>query len=220
MSQRGIVRFSGTERVVHLLYLVCFLTLAGTGVIFYLPQLGIYAGGEVGLLNRLIHRVAAVVLMACPLLYLVFDLRGFATSVGRSFSWGRADAGWFAHGLAYYWTGSREGIPPQDKFNTGQKLHAVLQVLCFGVFAATGLIVWAWGPGLAPSTFILNLILHDIAFVVSMGGFLIHVYLVLAHPLTRPHINAMVDGRISDEDARELYPLWYARVRGASARGK
>ena len=76
MSQRGIARFSGTERVVHLLYLVCFLTLAGTGLIFYLPQLGIYAAGEVGLLNRLIHRMAAVVLMACPLLYLVFDLRG------------------------------------------------------------------------------------------------------------------------------------------------
>jgi len=54
----------------------------------------------------------------------------------------------------------------------------------------------------------------------SMGAFLIHAYLVLAHPLTRPHINAMVDGRISEEDARALYPLWYARIRGASARGK
>ncbi len=32
---------------------------------------------------------------------IVFDLRGFATSVRRSFVWGRADAGWFAHGLAY-----------------------------------------------------------------------------------------------------------------------
>ncbi len=213
MSQRGIVRFTGTERVVHLLYLVSFLVLAATGVAFYLPQLGLYAAGEVGLMNRLVHRGAAVVLMACPLLYLLFDPRSFATSIRRSFAWGAADAGWLRHGLGYYWSGSREGIPPQHKFNTGQKIHAVLQVLCFIAFTATGLIVWIWGPALEPSTFRLNVILHDVAFVVSFGAFLVHLYLVLAHPLTRPHINAMVDGRISEEDARALYPRWYDDVR-------
>lgn len=220
MSSRGIVRFSPVERVTHLLYLVSFLVLAGTGFAFYLPQLGVFASGEVGLLTRLIHRIAAVVLMACPLLYLLLNPRNFAGSAGQILRWGKADAGWLAHGLGYYWSGDRSGIPPQGKLNTGQKLHALLQTLCFALFAATGLILWAWGPGLQPSSFRLNVVLHDVAFVVSMGAFVVHLYLVLAHPLTRPHIGAMVDGRIAEADARTLYPLWYAKIRGAASRGK
>lgn len=213
MSARRIVRFTGVERFVHLLTLVAFVTLAGTGAILFLPQLGPWAAGEGGQLNRVVHRIAAVLLVLSPVLYLVLDARNFGGSVRRMLTWRRTDLAWFATALKYYWTGNRAGIPPQDKFNSGQKLNALLQTIALVVFTVTGALMWLWPAALSASAFRWSIVLHDVAFVVAMGAFLLHLYLVLFHPLTRQHVNSMVDGTIDEESAAALYPVWYREAR-------
>jgi len=209
MNEAKVIRFSAAERFLHLLYFLAFLTLAGTGLVLYLPQLQGYTLAEAGQLSRLIHRLAAVILMAIPILYFLLDRSNFRESLRKILSWNRADWAWFRSAPRFYWTGDRTGIPPQDKFNTGQKLHALIQAVCFAVFVATGLILWIWPQGSPPWLFRLSVILHDLAFLISSSGFLLHVYLAVIHPLTRQHAGAMVDGTIPEIDARELYPLWY-----------
>lgn len=218
--EKQVVRFSAAERFLHLLYLAAFLTLAATGLVLYLPQFQGYTLGEAGLLSRLLHRIAAVALMASPLLYVLLDRRNCRDSLRRILSWGRADREWFRTGLRYYWTGERTGMPPQGKFNTGQKLHALVQVVAFAVFVATGLVLWVWAAATPPLLFRVSVILHDLAFLVSSGFFLLHVYLALIHPLTRPHVGAMVDGTIPEADARTLYPIWHEELRGGAGRAR
>lgn len=219
MNNEGTVeRFTRVERVGHLLYAIAFVALAATGLTLYLPQLAVYGTGEAGTVTRFIHRLAAMLLVAAPLLYLILAPRRFLASAGLVLHWRRADGRWLGPGLRFYWTGSREGIPPQDKFNTGQKLHALIQAVCFAVFVATGLILWIWFQQVSAAAFRLSLILHDAAFVVSFGAFLVHLYLVLLHPLTRHEVTAMVDGGISASRARELYSRWYEEVRGSTQR--
>lgn len=209
-----VVRFSAVERLVHALYLLAFLTLAATGLVLFLPQLGGLTVGEAGQLNRLVHRLAAVALMAAPVVYLLFDWPNARASLRRVLTWGPADRQWFRAAPRYYWTGDRTGIPPQGKFNTGQKLHALVQLSAFTVFVATGLVMWLWAAGAPPLLFRTSVILHDLAFVASAGFFLLHLYLSTIHPLTRQHIGAIVDGTIPEADARALYPLWHEELQG------
>lgn len=220
MKEAEVVRFSGTERFLHFVYLIAFLTLSGTGVVLYLPQLRGYTLGEAGELSRLIHRFAAIIMMATPVLYLLFNPRGFGQSLRWIFRWGKADWQWLRPGLKFYWTGSRIGIPPQGKFNTGQKLHALLQVTCFAIFVITGLIMWVWAQEISPSIFRLSVILHDLAFLASFGGFLLHFYLAAIHPLTRRHIGAMVEGTIPEADAKEMYPVWFKEIEQRASGGR
>lgn len=221
MKEAEVIRFSGTERFLHFVYLMAFLTLSGTGLVLYLPQLRGYTLGEAGELSRLIHRFAAIILMVTPILYLIFNAKGLRQSLRWILRWGEADWQWLRPGLKFYWTGSRTGIPPQGKFNTGQKLHALLQVICFAIFVITGLVMWVFTEATSPAIFRLSVILHDVAFLASFGGFLLHFYLSAVHPLTRRHIGAMVEGTIPESDAKEMYPLWYKEMeQQASARGK
>lgn len=211
-TDRAVTRFTARERALHLVYLLAFLSLTVTGFVLFLPQLHAWATGPAGELNRFVHRVAALVLIATPVAYFWFARDRMRESLRWILSWGEADRAWWRPGLRYYWTGDRAGIPPQGKFNTGQKAHAVLQGVCFVIFVATGLLLWFWGgaPAWLART---SVILHDVAFLFSFGGFMLHFYLAVFHPHTREHATAMVHGAIPEEDARVMYPLWYQRLR-------
>lgn len=218
MSELRLVRFSPVERAFHLLYLIAFVTLSVTGAALYFAPLGPYATGDAGALGRLIHRIAAVVLVAGPVLYVLFDGRNFAASVRRILHWDREDWTWVRTARRFYWTGDRRGIPPQGKYDTGQKLNALIQIVCFLAFVTTGAMLWFWSAAVSPGVFRAAVIVHDVAFVAAFGFFLLHVYLALFHPYTRQHINSMVDGTIDAASARRLYPRWYEEVGGGARR--
>ena len=214
-TSRTVTRFTGLERGLHFVYLLSFLTLTATGFVLFLPQLQAWAVGPAGQLNRLVHRIAALGLMGASVAYFWFGREQWRDSLRWILEWTRADRDWLRPGLRFYWTGDRTGMPPQGKFNTGQKANAVVQGACFVVFVVTGLVLWFWGGGpawLARS----SVILHDVAFLLSFGGFMTHFYLTLIHPHTREHAAAMVDGTIPEEDARVMYPRWYERIRATA----
>ncbi len=171
--------------------------------------------GAAGEATRLIHRLAAVLFMAAPVLYLILDKKGFMDSLRNILSWESQDWLWFRTALSFrgaYWTGNRDGIPPQGRYNTGQKLHGLVQFVAFWIFVVTGLLMWFGIMAIPPWLFRLSLILHDIAMLVSVGYFMIHLYLTLFHPMTRIHINAMVDGTLPEEEIQIHYSKWYEEL--------
>ena len=107
-----------------------------------------------------------------PVLYVLVDFRNFRGSIGRILRWTSEDFVWLRTSARFYWLGQRRGIPPQGKYDTGQKLNAVIQMECFVVFVVTGALMWFWGPALSPAVFRLSVILHDVAFVFAFGFFL------------------------------------------------
>ena len=216
MTGYGIVRFTAAERVFHWAYAAAFVVLALTGAFLYVPWLP-FSMAEAGETSRLLHRVFAVVLLASPLLLLVFSPRHFLADVREALTWTRDDVRYLWVSLTrYYWTGDLTGLPPQGKFTAGQKANIAMQIGTFLVMAATGLLLWL-GRGIVPVEVLRwSVILHGLAAVLASCFVIVHVYMTTALPMTKEAIASMVLGTIDEQYVREHHPRWYP---GHSSRG-
>ena len=212
MDAKGILRFSAGERIFHWVYFLFFVVLAATGAFLYVPWPA-FTVGEAGETSRLLHRIFAVGFLASPLLPLVISPRRYLRNLGEAFSWRGEDVrGLWVILTRYYWTGSQRGLPPQGKFTAGQKLHVALQFVASAVIGVTGLMLW-FGPGhLSRGWLGGSVLLHGLSAVVVVCFVLVHLYMVVVHPLTNEAIAAMTLGTVSDDYARTHHPRWYAAL--------
>ena len=215
MDQAGAVRirwipkYSAMERVFHWGHTVTFLLLAMTGMVLFFPFLGPLAQGASGEFTRLLHRAAAIAYGALPLIYIILEPRRAWMSLKSVFKVGRFDIEWVKGMIPYYMFGRHEAMAPQDRFNTGEKLNAVVIILGSVVFAITGLLMW-FGKGFMPiGVFQAVVILHDIAMIVTVCMFIVHFYLAVVHPLMWAGLVSMRFGVTSATYAQEHHALWY-----------
>ena len=212
MTRRLIPAFSTTQRFVHWLIVVAFSLLVLTGMVLYLPWLMPLAQGEAGLLFRLWHRRGFIVAAVAVLTYIVFDFRGLAASMKRIFTWGKDDLGWLKAAPAYYFTGEEEAMPPQDKFNTGQKLWYLTVVIGGFVLVVTGLLMW-FGKGSIPTwLFRWSVFLHGLGAIAMVAFFLVHFYLATMHPLMRAGLDAIRFGFFPEEYVKHHHAKYYEEV--------
>lgn len=205
-----VLRFTAAERLAHWLHFLAFTVLLGTGLFLYVPWFQTFAVGEPGEASRLAHRVAAVVYGLCPLIYLIFSPREFFFSIKEAFTWGPDDLGWLKAAWAYYSRGEIAAMPPQGKYNAGQKLNALTQIIAFVLISISGLVMW-FGKGIiSPNLFLLAVTVHNLAMIATACLFWLHIYLVAVHPLMRESITAMVEGTVSEDFAREHHGKWLA----------
>lgn len=214
MEDRYVVRFSASERLAHWLQFVAFSVLLVTGLFIYVPALQAFAMGRAGEASRVLHRLSAVVFMVSPLIYLLGNPSAFFSSLRDAFSWSADDRAWLAKAVAYYTHGEVADMPPQGKYNGGQKLNAMVQIVTFVVFVVTGLIMWLGTEAVSPGMFAFAILLHDLAVIAAVCLVLLHVYLVTIHPLTRKSITAMFEGIVTREYAKEHHAKWLAEVEG------
>lgn len=213
MQARYVKRFSASERIAHWLQFLAFTVLLGTGLFLYMPSLQAFAIGAAGEAARMWHRMAAVVFMVCPLIYLIGDSNGFFFSLREAFSWGPDDARWLRQVWHYYTKGAEVDIPPQGKYNAGQKLNALAQIVLFVLFVVTGLVMWFGAGSVSSTVFLWSVILHDMSVIVAVAFFLLHLYLVAIHPFTREAIISMFEGVVTREYAEEHHARWYKEVK-------
>jgi len=205
-----VLRFTGAERFAHWVHFVAFTVLLGTGLFIYVPWFQPFTIGAAGEASRLAHRIAAVVFIIAPLIYFVFSPREFWYSIKESFSWGKDDWGWLQNAWSYYTRGKAGTMPPQGKYNAGQKFNALTQIIAFWLFILTGLIMW-FGKGAVPrEVFMGSVILHDLSVLATVLLFMLHLYLVAVHPLMRESITAMFEGTVTEEFAKEHHGKWLA----------
>lgn len=206
---RWIPKYSAMERVFHWGHTVTFLALAMTGMVLFFPFLGPLAQGASGEFTRLLHRAAAIAYGALPLIYIILEPRRAWMSLRSVFKVGRFDIEWVKGMIPYYMFGRHEAMAPQDRFNTGEKLNAVVIILGSVVFAITGLLMW-FGKGFVPiGVFQAVVILHDIAMIVTVCMFIVHFYLAVVHPLMWAGLVSMRYGVTSAAYAQEHHALWY-----------
>jgi formate dehydrogenase subunit gamma len=206
---RWIPKYSGMERVFHWGHTVTFLTLAMTGMVLFFPFLGPLAQGASGEFTRLLHRAAAIAYGALPLIYIILEPRRAWMSLKSVFTVSRYDIEWVKGMIPYYMFGRHEAMAPQDRFNTGEKLNAVVIILGSVVFAVTGLLMW-FGKGLVPvGVFQVVVILHDLAMIATVSMFIVHFYLAVLHPLMWAGLVSMRFGVTSAAYAQEHHALWY-----------
>jgi formate dehydrogenase subunit gamma len=213
---RWIPKYTPLERAMHWMHMATFVPLAVTGLVLYLPFLQPLAQGAAGQWIRLLHRLAAVLFGLLPIIYLIVEPHRLLMSL-REFVFAKEDIGWLKGAFGYYLLGKHTAMPPQGRFNTGEKMNGVIMVLAWIAFGVTGLVMW-FGKGIVPpALFRWMVILHDLAMIASVCMFLVHLYLAVAHPLMWAGMVSMRFGVTSAAYAAEHHAKWYYGPKRAQA---
>lgn len=126
------------------------------------------------------------------------------------------DKRWLNHTQAYI-TNDEAHTPLSDRFNGGQKLFYWLMIYGAVLLVLSGVFLWfpeyiprqaAWVRGVM-------ILLHEIAALATIGGFIIHVYMSVF--MVPDSMTAITTGYVTRAWARTHHRLWYLRVTGQPA---
>ncbi len=204
--------FSFVQRLVHWVNFVGFMLLLVTGAFLFSPALQGLVVGEAGWLSRSGHRWGAVIVAAAAVLYVLFDFKGFLRSMKEIFTWGENDWKWALAAPRYYFYGDGRGMPPQGRFNTGQKIFYLTYVITLVVLGVTGLLMWLAKGAIPTGLFQWSVLLHDLAAIVITAFFLVHLYLAMAHPAMRPAMDAIRFGFLPKEYVKHHHARYYEEL--------
>jgi formate dehydrogenase subunit gamma len=201
-----IERYTYKERLCHWITGFTYLYCLATGLAFYSPYLfwiAVMLGG--GPTARFWHPIFGLCFVAAAM-WMHHLWR-------RDMSFTPEDRAWLDK-VKYYVTNRDELVPPQWRFNAGQK-----QFYWAMFYGAIGLLltgVTMWFPEYVPRGLFwlrpLVVILHCIFALVTIGAFIIHIYMGL---FTVPgSLHAIVSGFVTRDWARTHHRLWYEKVAG------
>jgi formate dehydrogenase subunit gamma len=203
-----IVRYAFPERLVHWAAALSYVYLLLTGLAFWTPGLywiAVMLGG--GFLSRSMH----------PLIGLLFAVIVFWMFAlwQRDMRITPADRQW-RKAMRQYARNEDHLVPAAGRFNYGQK--ALFWVMVWGALAllVSGVVLWfpqALPPGWRTVREVAILV-HSVAALITIGGFIIHLYMGLA--VVPGGLSAMLHGEVSERWARHHHRLWVDEVeRGA-----
>jgi formate dehydrogenase subunit gamma len=203
----------------HWSHSITFLALLATGLILLVPQIGERVGNHLTVLT--IHEYIAIFYITGPLLWLILgDRRSLLRDVQTFDAWDEEDIRWLKQSLVE--GPSTPDLPPQGRFNAGQKLNGILTIAATVGFIVTGLILWkptwltSWAPSWLFSDTISNnaIFLHQVLTYVSIPLVLGHIYLAAIARATRPALRTIWDGTVPVSYARAHHPKWATEVLG------
>ena len=129
--------------------------------------------------------------------------------------WTNSDRRWMRRLRAY--VSNKEKVEAEDVgfFNGGQKLYFWTIAFSALLFFITGLLLWF--DDVVPLWIVaISYVLHDIAALVMLAGFIIHIYEgTAAQPGT---FQSMTNGTVTKEWAWTHHPAWYGEATGRDAR--
>ncbi len=127
----------------------------------------------------------------------------------RAMAWGDSDRRWMKR-MKEYITDTQDPEPSYvGKFNAGQKLWMWTMVACAVIFLVSGIFLW-FPEHLGRTSAWISYFFHDIAGLIMLGGFFVHVYEgTLALPGS---LRSMLHGTVSREWAAKHHPAWYQDV--------
>jgi formate dehydrogenase subunit gamma len=206
-----ILRYSYHERLVHWMASIAYLYLLLTGLAFWSPWLywlAIVLGGAT--ISRELHPWAGLLFtIAVVMMYRMWAVQMHGTD---------ADRAWKKE-IKHYVRNEDSEVPPQDRFNAGQKSLFWGFVICGILLLLSGLILWF--PNYIPWSLrylrYIAVLVHPAAALITIGLFMIHLYMGLA--IEGGALHSMLGGDVSQSWAKEFHRLWYDKiVRDPSAR--
>jgi formate dehydrogenase subunit gamma len=204
-------RYGVGERLLHAVTGLSYVYLLLTGLAFWTPALfwiAVVLGG--GYVSRVLHPWVGLV---------------FAVSVVWMYGYWRRDMAitaedrvWRKAILAYV-RNEEANVPAAGRFNYGQKM--LFWLMAWGGLALllSGLVMWfvASVPWELRGLRYAATLVHAIAALATIGGFIVHVYMGVA--VVPGGLEAVIHGRVTEEWARRHHPLWLAVMASRSAGG-
>ena len=204
IREGDVVRYTFPERVGHWLNAAAYVYLLGSGLALFTPfmwWIAFVLGG--GPTIRFWHPWVGLVYMA-TILWMHSEWRGDMRSIPEDKEWEK--------NIKAYVENRDEVMPPQGRFNAGQKQFWWVMLWCSLILLVTGVILWF------PEKFPLGLhwlltitvFIHSVTALVTIAAFIIHVYMSVW--MTPGSMRAMIEGRVSSLWARAHHRLWYERI--------
>lgn len=199
-ESRQVLRYRVGPRIIHAVLASSFLMLLLSGMtLFWEPLSSFAAGGFV----RTLHRVGAVLFMAVPILYLIFDRPAAKELLWDSFHYDRDDLAW-AMKVYRYFFGHAKDMPPQGRLNAGQKLHHAGVVIFSASIVFSGLVLWFGKGALGMNGLAAAALIHDISMLVLTVLLVGHLYFTYVYGA----LSGMTRGYVPEEEARLEHPKW------------
>ncbi len=206
---RWIPKYTFMERLGHWVHASTYIPLSITGFIIFAPWFQHLTQGTAGATFRGLHRGFAIVLGLMPVIYALVEPRRLIMHLRENFTFTREDVGWLKAAIPYYVLGRHVDMPPQPRFNTGERLNAVAIIIGTGSFGVTGFLMWFGRGHIPPFLFQLAVLVHDLTAIITFAMFIVHFFLAVVHPLMWQSLVSMRYGVISESYAREHHAMWY-----------
>jgi formate dehydrogenase subunit gamma len=196
-----IERYSFHERICHWLTGLAYVYCLSTGLAFYTPYLfwiAIALGGAPT--SRYWHPILGLTFLAAQLWMHALWRKDVTMTA--------ADRTWLDHTEDYV-TQHDERVPAQGRFNAGQKLYYWAMYYGALLLVISGVMMWIpermpiW---LRPYA----ILLHEGAALITIGAFIIHVYMSVF--LVPGSLHAMISGRVPASWAKVHHRLWYDEI--------
>jgi formate dehydrogenase subunit gamma len=207
-----IERYTFRERVMHWLTGLTYLYCLATGLAFYSPHLywlAFVLGG--GATSRFWHPILGVVFLMGTL--------WMQNLWRRDMEMTETDRRWLDR-VENYMTNRDELLPLQERFNAGQKLFYWLMFYGALLLLFSGFFMWVpeYIPRQAAWIRPLMVLIHEIAALATIGGFIIHIYMGVF--FVPDSMKAITTGWVSRAWAKTHHRLWYIRVTGGQSAEK
>jgi formate dehydrogenase subunit gamma len=223
-TERTFVRLSLGQRMQHWALVASFLALTFTGIPMRFPDVG-WLGGMYALVGglataRIIHRIAAVIMIVDGLAHLAYILVLLVRHRFRIMeAWPmiptRKDASdWWETSLYYF--GLRRDLPAYDRFNFREKFDYFAVFWGLPVMMFSGLVLWFpvyFGNALPDLAIGMAYIAHSDEAILAISAIVVwHFYNVHYNPDKFPMSWVWWHGRITEDEIRHEHPLEYARI--------
>ena len=201
-----VVRYTLQERVYHWINAIAYTYLLATGLALFTPHMywlaAVLGGGPT---IRFWHPWMGVLYMI-TIFWMHSKWKSDMVTTAEDRQWQK--------NVKHYVENRDEKMPPQHRFNAGQKQFWWIMFYSSLVLLLTGIVMWfpeEIPPGLhwvLPIT----VFIHSATALITIAGFLIHVYMSVF--VTPGSMKGMLDGHVSPAWARTHHRLWYEKITG------
>jgi formate dehydrogenase subunit gamma len=202
----NVLRYTLSERVHHWIGFFFYLYCLITGLAFWSPYmywLAALVGG--GPTARFWHPWLGIAFC----LSMVWMFKMWFSDMRTT----EADLRW-KKAIKHYIENDDQNLPPEGRFNYGQKLYFWLMFYGAIFLLISGIGLWYVEsiPWSLHWLRFLAVTVHVTAALATIGGFIIHVYMSTA--MVRGGFSSIIRGEVSTAWARTHHRLWYAKVTG------
>jgi formate dehydrogenase subunit gamma len=206
VPEEQVVRYTFIERAYHWINAIAYTYLLLTGLALFTPLcywLAYVLGGPGAI--RYCHPWVGLVYFI-TIMWMHSKWKQDMASIPEDGQWTR--------NIKAYVQNQDEAMPPQGRFNAGQKQFWFAMFFSTFILLITGIVMWF--PERIPRdlhwVLPITVFLHSVTALVTIAAFIIHVYMSVW--ITPGSVKAMVEGNVSTAWAKTHHRLWYERITG------
>lgn len=204
-TEKGLVRYTGSQRVNHLMVALLFVVAGLSGLALFHPSMfgltALFGGGE---WTRILHPFFGAVM--------------FVSFVGMFFRFwhhnliNKNDRQWLKQ-IGDVINNHEERLPEVGRYNGGQKLAFWVMVISLIALVVTGVMFWRpyFSQYFSVDVRRIAAVVHAIAAWALIMTVIVHVYAAI---WVKGTLSAMKTGTVSRAWARKHHPGWYKEETG------